>query len=347
MKNCIGQGYDGASVVSGHLNGVQKQIPEKTGYQMAYYIHCFCHRLNLVIVDVVNSVKSVGNMLGLFKQLHPFLSSSTFHVRWEEKQELHGVKKMEIGRFSNTRWSSQAKQFNAVWKRIDIVYEVLQDVIDNDSNISHTTEATGYLLQIDRRFVRYLLVTKHILKNAKYASDILQRPTNDLSGAIDLIGTLREEIQACRTREFCQKFWDDAEEVGERLNLPHNARPVRRKRLPSGLQDYVVDAHVEKVSGVGFDGYFCDVSEIIDKVDTELQKRFGEKNIVMMRGITSLCPSSTSFMDENSLVAFAKLFNANASTLKCEIATFKHMIGRKSEQERRKSLLQFRHTCRS
>ena len=38
-KNCVGQGYDGTSVVFGHLNGVQKKIPEKTGPEMAYYVH--------------------------------------------------------------------------------------------------------------------------------------------------------------------------------------------------------------------------------------------------------------------------------------------------------------------
>ena len=115
---------------------------------------------------------------------------------------------MEIGKVTDTRWSCQAKQFNAVWKRIDIVYEVLQDVIENDSNTSRTTEATGYLLQIDRRFVRYLLITKHILNKAKFASDILQKLTNDLSGAFDLIVTLKEEIEACSSRVMCQKFWN-------------------------------------------------------------------------------------------------------------------------------------------
>ena len=82
---------------------------------------------------MVDSVKCVANILALFKQLHSFLSSSTVHVRWEKKQDLHGVKKMEIGRVSDTRWSDQVKLFNAAWKRIDIVFEVLQDVIDNDS----------------------------------------------------------------------------------------------------------------------------------------------------------------------------------------------------------------------
>lgn len=267
MKNCVGQGYDGASVVSGHLNGVQRKIPEKTGAEMAYYVHCFCHRLNLVIVDVVNSVKCVANMIALFKQLHSFLSSSTVHVRWEKLQENNGVKKMEIGKVSDTRWSCQAKQFNAVSKRIDIVYEVLQDVIDNDSNANRITEATGYMLQIDRRFVRYLLVTKHILKKAKFASDMLQKPTNDLTEAMELIGTLKDEMKACRSREKCQEFWDDAEKVADRLNLPESARPIRRRRLPVALQDCVVEANVEEnAAGVGFDGYVRDVYEIVDKL---------------------------------------------------------------------------------
>ena len=92
MNKCVGQGYDGASVVSGHLNGVQKKLPQKTGAEMAYYVQCFCHRLNLVIVDVVNSVKCVANIISLFKQLHSSLSSSTVYIRWEKIQEQHKVK---------------------------------------------------------------------------------------------------------------------------------------------------------------------------------------------------------------------------------------------------------------
>jgi hypothetical protein len=65
MKNCVEKGYDGASVVAGRLSGVQKKLREKTGSEMAYYVHCYCHRLNLVIVDVVNSITCVANMIAL------------------------------------------------------------------------------------------------------------------------------------------------------------------------------------------------------------------------------------------------------------------------------------------
>ncbi|XP_028405770.1 uncharacterized protein LOC114528346 [Dendronephthya gigantea] len=272
MKNCVGQGYDGASVVSGHLNRVQKKIPEKTGAEMAYYVHCFCHRLNLVIVDVLNSIKCVANMTSLFKDLHSFFSSSTVHVRWESKQKSCGAKVMEIGKVSDTRWSCQARQFSAVWKRIDIVIEVLQDVIHNDCDSSRSTQATGYKLQIDCRFLRYLLIIKHILKSAKFASELLQKPTSDLTEAIDLITTLKVELQACCSREKCQEFWDDAENVGDRLNLPEDARPVRQKRPPAALQDYIVEASIEdEATGEGFDRFVRDVYEIVDKTNAELR----------------------------------------------------------------------------
>lgn len=43
----IGQCYDGASVMSGHLNGLQKKIKDKA--PQAVFVHCLAHRLNLVM----------------------------------------------------------------------------------------------------------------------------------------------------------------------------------------------------------------------------------------------------------------------------------------------------------
>ena len=83
--------------------------------------------------------------------------------------------------------------------------------------------------------MRYLLVTKHTLKKAKFASDILQKPTNDLSNAIDLIASLKEELDTWRSREKCQYFWEEAEDVADRLNLLHDA-PVGSRRPPASLQ---------------------------------------------------------------------------------------------------------------
>ena len=47
LKCCVGQGYDGASTLSGHTNGVQAEIRQQA--QAAVYTHCVSHYLNLVL----------------------------------------------------------------------------------------------------------------------------------------------------------------------------------------------------------------------------------------------------------------------------------------------------------
>jgi hypothetical protein len=48
-----GQGYDGVSNMRGEFNGVHKLIHDENPY--AFYVHCFAHQLQLVVVDVLTS----------------------------------------------------------------------------------------------------------------------------------------------------------------------------------------------------------------------------------------------------------------------------------------------------
>jgi len=51
----IAQSYDGASVMLGHINGVQLKI--KDFYPCAMYTHCMAHRPNLVVADTCKNIK--------------------------------------------------------------------------------------------------------------------------------------------------------------------------------------------------------------------------------------------------------------------------------------------------
>lgn len=53
IKKCCGQGYDGATVMSGVFSGVQKRISDIV--PNASYVHCTAHNLNLVISDIAKS----------------------------------------------------------------------------------------------------------------------------------------------------------------------------------------------------------------------------------------------------------------------------------------------------
>jgi hypothetical protein len=43
-----GQGYDGASIMRGEFNGLQKLIRDENSF--AFYVHCFAHQLQLIVV---------------------------------------------------------------------------------------------------------------------------------------------------------------------------------------------------------------------------------------------------------------------------------------------------------
>ena len=72
IQNCISQSYDGTSVMSGALSGVQIRICEHATW--ALYIH-YAHRLNLVVVDTCKSIKEAFNFLS-FSHIYSFVSRS-------------------------------------------------------------------------------------------------------------------------------------------------------------------------------------------------------------------------------------------------------------------------------
>ncbi len=70
-SNCVGQGYDGASVMKGHVSGVNVLVQREA--PLANYVHCFNHRLNFVVVDVLKNIKKAADFLWFFKS-YMFLS---------------------------------------------------------------------------------------------------------------------------------------------------------------------------------------------------------------------------------------------------------------------------------
>ena len=68
-----GQGYDGASNMSGHIRGVAARILAKN--PLALYTHCSNHVLNLVIVKSC-SIAEMRNMFGTVQNVTVFFSDS-------------------------------------------------------------------------------------------------------------------------------------------------------------------------------------------------------------------------------------------------------------------------------
>jgi len=53
-NNCHGQAYDGASAMAGHISGVARRMLDEV--PAALFVHCYAHKLNLVLQDVCKNV---------------------------------------------------------------------------------------------------------------------------------------------------------------------------------------------------------------------------------------------------------------------------------------------------
>src|ERR1044072_1698718 len=99
VEKCYGQGYDGASVMSGIYNGVQTRI--KRIQRQAEYVHCASHNLNLVINDCVSDCPEVSLFFATLQRIYTFFGNST--NRWDILSSFTSESEITIKRLNPTR----------------------------------------------------------------------------------------------------------------------------------------------------------------------------------------------------------------------------------------------------
>lgn len=72
---CIAQASDGASVLSGKHNGVQTLFRKKT-QNPCIFVHCYAHRLNLVLSIAASEVSCAKNYFDLLRRTTLFINGS-------------------------------------------------------------------------------------------------------------------------------------------------------------------------------------------------------------------------------------------------------------------------------
>lgn len=125
MQFCIGQCYNGASVIRGSVNRVQAKIKEKVPH--AAYTHCYAHRLNLVLVNTIRNIPELSDFFYVLQTLYTFIANSnTRHGMFIEAQKHLGQKVLQLERTCITRW---LYWYRAVQK-LALRYEAVMAVLD-------------------------------------------------------------------------------------------------------------------------------------------------------------------------------------------------------------------------
>jgi len=194
IQNCITQTYDGASVMSGHQNGVQaifqKEVPK------ALYTHCYNHRLNLVIVDVCKNIPEIEQFMTLLQQLYNFVSRSTVHMVFLDLQKKCFPKKntIELKKLCETRWICQISACVAVRETFSVIL-LLLNKISVESKSDRSMEAKSILVHINFEFIFCLHLFCDTFSQIKIVSDYLQSPNSDIGTSCIIVESLIDYLK--------------------------------------------------------------------------------------------------------------------------------------------------------
>ncbi|CAF4094911.1 unnamed protein product, partial [Rotaria magnacalcarata] len=299
LKKCIAMCFDGASVMSGCHAGVQTILRDNF-MPKGIYIHCFAHKLNLVIIDVCQVV--------------------TYYETTKLKK------------WSNIRWDSRWSSIDSIIKNYRAILKALSDLI-NDGD-SRSADANGLLIALkEPLFIVTLFVIHKILRPIKILSNQLQDESLDFETARELISSIVAQMKSYRDDSTFESLYSKVAQfcTENQIDISQKSRQRRQKQVPARFNDCIatlITGHREYADNE--EQYRTTIYyPLIDSVLIELNHRFSNANMEILISISSLCPKNEKFLDFEILKPFASHLDINPDMLKNELNVLRPMLKNK------------------
>lgn len=274
IDNCRGQAYDGASTMSGEINGVQSKIKEIV--PQALFVHCSAHKLNLILSDAVSSCLIANTFFGTIEAIYAFLSSSLprLHIFNEEAAMLQELERhITLKRLSETRFYSRLYSVKAVIENIAAIYKTIQRILNGEVKLipSSTAQAAGIWAQMNTfEFYLLLIIWFNILQEVNILSQYFQQKSINIFAAIGLLKISKSKISSMRDEESFKKFEKLAEELSRKwidVNYTESRLRKKKKFFDEKLADEpIIDSRQKFKVEVFY--------VIIDTIISQLENRF-------------------------------------------------------------------------
>ena len=186
----IAQTYDGASVMSGQLNGLQAR--DREDYPHALFIHCCGHALNLVLAHAVSSTKEIRVF---FKTINSL--SSFFHPSSKRTYLLDTIVGRRIPTGTAVRWHYHARLIHAIMETRENLVEVFKYIIEHDDEFDGPllNEARGYRnILTDFQFVFYLNTFSAVFGLTTVLYDVVQNKQFDIAYCVTKVRETKDRI---------------------------------------------------------------------------------------------------------------------------------------------------------
>jgi hypothetical protein len=311
-----GQGYDGASNMKGEYNGLKALVLERA--PTAYYVHCFAHQLQLILVAVAKNHLQLATFFSVVSNIVTVASASCRrHDLLRERQVVElatalfgddiptgrGLnQELSLRRAGDTRWGSHYGSLLRLIQLYPAVISVIGAVMEDGTTSEQRAEARVLLQLLDTfEFAFCLHLMKTILGITNELSQALQRKDQDIVNAMNLVRIAKVRLQSMRdsgwlqllnqVTTFCEKH------DMECLNMEDTYAARGRPRRNAG--DITNELHYRV-------GLF---NTVIDMLMVKMNERFSEMSSLLLTSVGALYPGNSfqSFRKE-SVLTFAQQY---------------------------------------
>uniref|UniRef100_A0AC34FV53 DUF4371 domain-containing protein n=1 Tax=Panagrolaimus sp. ES5 TaxID=591445 RepID=A0AC34FV53_9BILA len=305
-KKMVAQGYDGASNMSGHINGTRAKIQKI--YPQAEYYHCVNHKLNLSMEDVNENIV-MKRAMQKFHDITVYLKSPHRASILSDQCENHKILKSKVPLFCQTRWVERHSSILAFKELIPAIADTLQ-IIAGEKGDPDVLNHLDFLYSAEAIFTLNLAVkVSAILKRLSAA---LQKTDLELISAYSCIEVVKAQlINFIEDEEVFEKLYKNAEKQCEELQIEINYPRSQRRRNQRSYKDFLKE----------------DVfKDYINGLIKELNTRFGEKQQAAF-SLQLLIPANhekLQYENINKSVELYKYFLPDYDTVEEEIDAWKN-----------------------
>ncbi|XP_039785300.1 zinc finger MYM-type protein 1-like [Panicum virgatum] len=189
IQQVRGQCYDGASNMRGEFNGLKSKILQEN--RSAYYVHCFAHQLQLVIVAVAKKNEDISDFFYMISVLFSVVGGSCKRKDMIKEKHRDDIRKaigsgristgtglnqdQTLQRAGDTCWGSHYRTLSSIVKLFPAIVSVLK-YVQKEGKSDKKSQARGLVAYFETfEFVFYLHMMLHILGSANTLSQSLQK----------------------------------------------------------------------------------------------------------------------------------------------------------------------------
>ena len=307
----VSQTYDGSTVTAGNLGGVQSRL-KREGFKYAHFIHCYAHKLNLVLSKSAEKVAGVRMFFSHLRSFNKFVSSSTKRKSILDKFEV------SIPSLFETRWCYRTRTVSSVKLLRDKLKNALRSILENNEKWDEDTlcQADNLLAKLnDFTFIFFINCFHNILSQAEKLFDILQCKQLDIKRGQTKINDFMHCIEGYRNNEYYENIM---RETAAAIKQENDSFPPAKKA--KGAEINFKSTYFEIIDTIlmSLRERFVDMKEyaFVELLDVNKFEQFSQS--FPMQHIDSLNNKYSNIFDSKSLVSELKYMYVDIDFKSCK-----------------------------